>query len=494
MSELAVTPATVKLNLSSGKFIVTENEKGKSTVWKDFGMVVNADTNAYVGYVKCKRCGELMLYDAKRTGNSAMSRHLDNVCKGRLPDRGGVVQTVVTGFASSSKRITQQSKSKLIDKCVAYCCKDIRPFLAVAGDGFLELAQELIDIGVKYGHVSAKDVMPDRTTVSKRCHDLTTEKRQQLIQQLNGVLSEVNHVGMTTDMWTEDYHKHSYMAITCHFITKSFELIGKVLTTAIFPPEEAKTGEHIRREIIRILVTEFGLDVSLLNKVVWVTDQGSNIIAALRPYTRLDCQDHVYNTVLRHALDATELALEDHPDAAPEVSATLHAAKSLVKYVKKSGIAALLSKTVNQMGDTRFSTVYLTLQSIKDVYDELRTRLEGRGESHRIDDISPDVLDFLVTFLKPFYDAQRELEGDKYPTINLVFLWFDRLTRHCMAKPGDAPYQQVIRRRHRDWIPRKIQINDYHKIATFLWPKYSQLRMMSSDEKARIHEEVTLTL
>ena len=32
------------------------------------------------------------------------------------------------------------------------------------------------------------------------------------------------------------------------------------------------------------LLTEYGLDISLLNTTVWVTDQGSNIISALRPY------------------------------------------------------------------------------------------------------------------------------------------------------------------------------------------------------------------
>ena len=47
------------------------------------------------------------------------------------------------------------------------------------------------------------------------------------------------------------------------------------------------------------------------------------------------------------------------------------------------------------------------------MYQELREKLEGRGETDRIVAISPDVLGFLVEFLKPFYDAQRELEGDK---------------------------------------------------------------------------------
>ncbi len=73
------------------------------------------------------------------------------------------------------------------------------------------------------------------------------------------------------------------MTITCHFVTKKFNRISKVLTTVVFP-QDAKTGEDIRREIIRLLVTEYGLDISVLTKMVWVTNQGSNIIFALCPY------------------------------------------------------------------------------------------------------------------------------------------------------------------------------------------------------------------
>src|SRR4029434_7111058 len=73
------------------------------------------------------------------------------------------------------------------------------------------------------------------------------------------------------------------------------------------PESRQKTPENLT--ILRLL-TEYGLDMSLLNKVVWVTDQGSDIISALRPYHRLDCKDQLHNTVMRHALNLKELAKE----------------------------------------------------------------------------------------------------------------------------------------------------------------------------------------
>lgn len=78
-------------------------------------------------------------------------------------------------------------------------------------------------------------------------------------------------------MWTDDYRKISYIAITCHYITDDYNLVGKTPTTAVFPVEDAKTGKNIRREIVGLLVNKSGLDPSSLNRIVWVTDEGSNI-------------------------------------------------------------------------------------------------------------------------------------------------------------------------------------------------------------------------
>ncbi len=115
-----------------------------------------------------------------------------------------------------------------------------------------------------------------------------------VVKEISDILCDIN-VGMTTDMWTDDYRKNSFLTITCHYITPDFLLRSRVLTTAMFPPEETKTGDNIRRELQHQLVSVLGFDACVMNKVVWVTDQGSNMIAALTQYHRLDCQDHVYN-------------------------------------------------------------------------------------------------------------------------------------------------------------------------------------------------------
>lgn len=88
--------------------------------------------------------------------------------------------------------------------------------------------------------------------------------------------------------------------------------------------------------------------------------------------SRGDVKKPFYNTVLNHALDSAELRVR-----APEVTHTLQAAKALLRYVKQTGIITQLSATVMQMSETRFCTMFITLDSINHVYTDLCEKLES---------------------------------------------------------------------------------------------------------------------
>lgn len=94
-----------------------------------------------------------------------------------------------------------------------FCCMDIQPFETIVGVSFRELAQELINVSATYGHISANEVLPDPTTIAQRCKIMASERRGETVQKIKEVMSLIN-IGMTTDMWTDDFRKTSYMAIT----------------------------------------------------------------------------------------------------------------------------------------------------------------------------------------------------------------------------------------------------------------------------------------
>jgi hypothetical protein len=64
-----------------------------------------------------------------------------------------------------------------------------------------------------------------------------------------------------------------------------------------------------------------------IDRSIFTTDRGFNMLVALRDEVRLDCIAHVLNTILHHTFDEKKLC----PGA---ISKLLTACKSLVSYAK----------------------------------------------------------------------------------------------------------------------------------------------------------------
>lgn len=84
----------------------------------------------------------------------------------------------------------------------------------------------------------------------------------------------------------------------------------------------SSTASNIRDKL-NSLFAEFG--VTDISNVVFVTDRGSNIISALKDFTRLNCSAHLFSNVLNDAFQSTI-----------ELREVTEACKKIVKYFKKS--------------------------------------------------------------------------------------------------------------------------------------------------------------
>lgn len=91
-----------------------------------------------------------------------------------------------------------------------------------------------------------------------------------------------------------------------------------------------------------------GISAEDLAKVVFVTDQGPNIKAALKNHSWLPCSAHVINILLKHTFDD-----KDAPHFMCEVTDQIHKCKALVAYLKKSDSVLNLPYAVLQECETR---------------------------------------------------------------------------------------------------------------------------------------------
>ena len=160
---------------------------------------------------------------------------------------------------------------------------DLRPLLLIEGKGTTEIVQTAISIGAKHGNVSAKKLLPSRNTVKKLDEEATVVKSK--VANMKIAAQEDRIVGVMTDLWSDISMRH-FISLTAHFV-KNNKLEKFVLTVYQF--EEVNTGSNLR-EIIISALTNLGIPlVRMQNNLYFVTDQGSNIKAALTCYH----QEHV---------------------------------------------------------------------------------------------------------------------------------------------------------------------------------------------------------
>lgn len=91
-----------------------------------------------------------------------------------------------------------------------------------------------------------------------------------------------------------------------------------------------------------------GLD--LMQHITFVTDQGSNMISALRNYNRLNCCAHLINNVLRNLFYLKFLSQEIDNGLKPlePIINLMTECKTLVKFMKSSGMNSELSTVLVQ--------------------------------------------------------------------------------------------------------------------------------------------------
>ncbi|KAL4119444.1 hypothetical protein QTP88_012253 [Uroleucon formosanum] len=500
-----------RLLKGDGEFILVQHI-GNSDVWKKFKNVMHiipcpddpdSPEQSSTDFVACVSCMELY---GKTTSTATLGRH-----KCRMTSSKNTIETY--GVFKNKKRLPTHVKDETINKCVKYCSLDIRPMSAIKGLGFCEISQFFLDTGAKYGYTDLNDILPHPTTVSRHIISTATKIRKIFFKEIYSLI-DGKYCASTCDMWTDNYKKNNYMTITIHFIDDQWLLHNRILYTGQYHSHETKTGENIKKFMINAFtqlteIAEGNNSSELMDNLTFVTDQGTNIVNALRSFKRLNCSAHLINTVLRNLFDITFLSHTDDSGSVPlqPIIHLFNECKNLVKFMKSSGKNSQLSTVLVQEVETRWNTRLLMLESIEKSLPEI---IKIHGEFFcRLQNINRDLLQSLITFLKIFKNASDELEGDKKPTIQKVVL-FKCLIKNNLIKYANLEINnldenvevnidsimKILGNKALTILDNKFQLSDVHEIAVFLWPKFKMLKMFSEEngERSRILGDIELRL
>ena len=203
----------------SRKIVVKDEPKKKSEVWSAFSALYYAESNDYVGYVKCKKSEKIFKHHMSNSGTSHLLKHANSCHK----DAGGAFstsQSSITAFYKKKTPAPRTAKEKLHLACVEFVCRDLRPLKSVEGAGMVNLVQAAIDVGAQHGKLDAKCVLPSRNTLKRKLVESAAECKISLSDSIKAAIKSNGIVGMTLDLWTDIKLRH-FLCITAHFVENS---------------------------------------------------------------------------------------------------------------------------------------------------------------------------------------------------------------------------------------------------------------------------------
>jgi hypothetical protein len=228
---------------------------------------------------------------ATNTSTCTLRQHLDTV-HNILADSSNedkkqrTITEIMTGARPKSSVQNQTDNAKkfvLVRQLAIMCAVDQKPFQTIANKGFQQL--------LKWHNVTN---LPDpRTVATTGLSDVYSFCKKEVVQ----ILEEApQHMALVLDCATDPYKQRALINYKVHYCDTDFNLRVVTLKTALFP--RPHTADRIKENIAETLV-EFHLEQK---KFMAVTDNGSNIVAALKraKIPRMPCVAHKLHLLIAH--------------------------------------------------------------------------------------------------------------------------------------------------------------------------------------------------
>lgn len=435
----------------SGVYSLSPRRKGKSFIWNILSQVLKEDGSIVEDFVYCRSCRKILKCVGNQTSN--LSRH--KCCQAlKQPN--------------TLKPVSTPDKTEALSVLSKWVVEDCRPFSSVSGSGFKEMVKFFIKIGATYGEcVDVDDMLPDATTIARKCQKEADEKRAEISQELNKIVSS-GGVSITMDLWTDNYVKRTFLGVTLHFL-KEYQMVDIILGLKSMDFQRSTFTNVLQK--LQSLLNEF--EIHNMESIKFVTDRGKNIVKALENNTRLNCSCHLFANVLDKSFEETN-----------ELANVITACKKIVKYFKKANLQHKLNTSLKNPCQTRWNSNYTMCKSVLDNWIEVNTILNEANEHQRLQHININTLNVIVELCKNFEIVFKELQTCSSASLCFVLPSIHKVKTLCKPNITDMPSISVLKgninRNVREIWENNLSI--WHKVAFFLYPPALNLQLEDLNE------------
>ncbi|KAK3925320.1 Transposable element Hobo transposase [Frankliniella fusca] len=197
----------------------------------------------------------------------------------------------------SSVDLTKDDREMFENSLVALCAGQLLPPNLIMSEDFAVMIQAALDLGAKYSKLNAKDIIPYRTTLTVKMKAMADRAQADLVSSISEYVED-ELVSSTADAWTDSQRGRKFLAQTVSYVDEEFCYNENLLGVPHCDAESA-TAPVILEEI-KSNLAKINLDPN--SKLHYVTDDGSDIVCALKQEERTYCADHCTNLLVKKAL------------------------------------------------------------------------------------------------------------------------------------------------------------------------------------------------
>ena len=240
--------------LKSGavNLVFLDDQAKKCDVWKTFG-IPQHNEKRFSMFASCKLCYYTVKVrdsSGRHLGTSNLRAHIT-----KCPKRQVSQQKAIDQFCKRNQpRITSNEKQELKNLLVAHVVEGMHSFHSVEEDSL----QALVQFGARMGqrhpgcNIPADDWIGRRTvarSVLDRYEQLEAKMREALEYPLQHAC-----VALTTDMWTDNVRKRSYMDVSALYLSSAVatELSRIALACHVFP-DVSHNAINIKTELHAVM-------------------------------------------------------------------------------------------------------------------------------------------------------------------------------------------------------------------------------------------------
>nr|XP_037877017.1 E3 SUMO-protein ligase ZBED1-like [Bombyx mori] len=377
-------------------------------------------------------------------------------------------RTIQAAFKDISSYSESGAKTRKLNNCLLFMiCKDHQSFSIVENEGFKTLMKT----------VAPQYKLPSRTTLRRWLDD----KYEVISETIKKMLSSIEDITLTTDIWSDTLNMKSFLGITAHF---GIDIELYSVTLGVYELDERHTSDYLS-EILLKVCQDWKIDQENVTAVV--TDNAANIVKAIElafgRRKHIPCFAHTLNLVA----EGTMICIEWRN--------IVSKVKSIVTWFKQSCIAsdelrkATAAATESSAGaaevkliqsvDTRWNSTYYMLQrflELRSVINDILFRHPRAPAMLSASEIS--TVSSVIMVLRPLEAATKEISGDKYCTSSKII----PLVRCMLSKITSAVIEDPVAKE-----VQKLAINEINKrmgsiehvnalaIASILDPRFKRM-------------------